>query len=525
MATSKSEVVTPSTSKSPTEIELLKQDALIEIRTRTVDNPGKGNCGFYAFAIGLINIIQEEKASGRRTMFDRWVRLDDSITQYYDAICNYDIDRPDYELLENLHRALRLTTYRQQFDELRRVCPVAKKEDRYKDLVATSTYRKFAELYYGRDVDPRFNELASSAAIRRAIARIDRSTVVEEREALVLAPVFLALFYGEGVALDSITAATEPSVTSPIIESLQGVTKDYVWANHLDLDYLANAFEVNLHTLENGNARYPFHDLVNRHTIILNNQSNVHWTTQVAFAKVSKGMLADNSTIASKKGASPSVAPKSRAPGKEKDAPVLAFSTEKEKPIIREDTTGKDLAVQGKDGSGTKEAEPKHEVVVRKEQGKKIDNSKKQRTSKKQSEIPLTILGASAESKKLDFLISKVRSAVVEYCKHSESIWFCFFHWHGETGRKRARDFLSTFSQVEHCAEAQEMLIDYLKNDSKGNTHPHSFRTMLLKELLDSPTEKKMDLNNISKNYQTTLKQFEKSSSSVSFSDVVATIW
>jgi hypothetical protein len=508
MATSKSEVVTQ-----------LKKDALIEISTRTVDNPGKGNCGFYAFAIGLINIIQEEKVWARRTMFDRWVQLDDSIGRYYDAICAYDIDRPNYELLENLHKALRLTTFRQQVDELRRVCPVAKKEDGYKNLVATSTYRKFAELYYGKDVDVRFNELAYSDAIKKAITKIDRSSVVENRESLVLAPAFLRLFYGERVDLESITAATEPSGTSPIIEALQGVTKDFVWANHLDLDYLANAFEVNLHTLENGNARYPFKDLANRHTITLNNQYNVHWTTKVAFAQTSKTMFADNNGFASKNGSSPSATPQTLVAGKEKDAPL----TEQDKALLAEKRTVKGLAVQGKDDLGKKEAESMQDVVVKKKQAKKTSISPKQSFSH-QSEIPLKVLSCSTESEKLDLLIAKVRSAVIDYCKHSESIWFCFFHWHGETGRNRSRGFLKKLAEVDTCAEAQEMLVDYLKNDRNGNTHPHSFRTILLKELLDSPIEKKMDVNTISKNFQTTLKQFEKKLGAVEHSGVTATI-
>jgi hypothetical protein len=46
----------------------------------------------------------------------------------------------------------------------------------------------------------------------------------------------------------------------------------------------------------------------------------------------------------------------------------------------------------------------------------------------------------------------------------------------------------------------------------------------LLKELLDSPIEKKMDVNTISKNFQTTLKQFEKKLGAVEHSGVTATI-
>ncbi|MGL5743290.1 MAG: hypothetical protein ACRCXC_12555 [Legionella sp.] len=177
------------------------QDALIELKERTIDNPGRGNCGFYAFAIGLMNIIQNEKAYNKTTMFDRCVGLDSSVKGYYEAICNYDFDNPNYELLEALHRMLRVTTFNQQLQELRQVCATAVKKDEYRVLVATSTYRKFAELYYGIDVDPRFNEFTNSTAIKAAIAKIDRRKVILEHEALALVPVFISLVYGEGGAL------------------------------------------------------------------------------------------------------------------------------------------------------------------------------------------------------------------------------------------------------------------------------------------------------------------------------------
>lgn len=42
-----------------------------------IDNPGGGDCGFYAFAIGLIHVIQHEYyANGKSNTFNRWKMKD-----------------------------------------------------------------------------------------------------------------------------------------------------------------------------------------------------------------------------------------------------------------------------------------------------------------------------------------------------------------------------------------------------------------------------------------------------------------
>jgi hypothetical protein len=89
------------------EIESLAQPGIL-IREQIIDNPAKGNCGFYAFAIALIDKIQEESYSEKKVIFEQWVALDPSIRDQYAAICAYDFDNPNLALLEQLQYSLRL---------------------------------------------------------------------------------------------------------------------------------------------------------------------------------------------------------------------------------------------------------------------------------------------------------------------------------------------------------------------------------------------------------------------------------
>lgn len=449
---------------TPRNLEPLKSNYPVVLKVRTINNPGKGNCGFYAFAIGLIDLIQEERTYNCSVVFDRWIKLEPSVRECYKSICSYDFDKPNLKLLEALQRILRTITFNIQIEELKQACAAAKEEDEYQALVATSSYRKFAEMYYGVDLDSRFNELSKSPIIKKTIAKIDKSKVVEEHEALVLAPIFMSLIYGEGIIPGTITLTTKPSPNSPIINALRGITQNYVWATHLELDYLANAFEVNLHPLENGLARYPFQDIPYRHTITVNNQFNIHWTTQVTLAKAIRDSNPSVSVFSEKKGVL----------GNGKEAFELA------KPL-------------GK-GSSKK---------LKSQQNKKPFFSPT-------DEIALQGLPPDSNQKKLDQLIRTVNRAVINYCGYSDSLWFSIFHRHGEAGRVRAIKLNRDLYHVEDYSEALKMVIRFLKDTKNGNTYNHSFRTMLLRELLTLNSKNKVDLSVISKKYDSALAHLIK---------------
>ena len=140
------------------EMENLAQPGVV-IREQIIDNPARGNCGFYAFAIDLIDKIQEESYSDKRAIFEEWVALDSSMRDQYAAICAYDFDNPNVALLDQLQSSLRLITHHGQLAELRKAC--ANPANDYQELVGNATYIKFAEFYHNRAVDRRFNERGS----------------------------------------------------------------------------------------------------------------------------------------------------------------------------------------------------------------------------------------------------------------------------------------------------------------------------------------------------------------------------
>lgn len=406
----------------------------ILVGEKTINNPGEGNCAFYAFAIGLIDIIQYEKACGRRDMFDRWVAFDDSISTQYDAICAHDFDNPDADLLNQLQNSLRLVSYHAQRTDLQKAA--ANPARHYRKLVGTSIYNKFAELYHNPAADPRFNVLANSGPVLDAILRINRRRVATNSEHLTLVPLFLSLLYGNHTDINAITVETNPSDDSPIIESMGNITQEFFWGTHLDLDFLAVAFNVNFHPLLNGRPLQRFNDNPELHTITVNNDHNIHWTTQVTRTQERPGpdFARDNT-----------------------EAPTFNAS-------------GRRL----------------NEVSAFERAGMKNDQVK------------------------LEFLQSAITRATIDYVNYSNNIWFSLFHRHGNTGRVRAQSFLTRFLEIEDYDEAKKCLIEYLSNENNnGNTHPHSYRTMLLQEMqvLPGSEQSKPTLQDISKHFDTRLTE------------------
>ena len=89
-----------------------------------------------------------------------------------------------------------------------------------------------------------------------------------------------------------------------------------------------------------------------------------------------------------------------------------------------------------------------------------------------------------SDEEALHYLKCYVSLATDMYVKYSNNIWFSLFHFHGQTGRNRAKDFVKKFTNITDYGEAMATLVKYLQDPKMGNTHPHSYRTMLLSTLL-----------------------------------------
>jgi hypothetical protein len=451
--------------KAPSAKELheVAQESVVFLR-RIIDNPGHGNCAFYAFVTALLSIILKEKGDGKREMFDHWVKLDPSISGLYDRlpdlygrVLRNDIGERDNELLDQLQSSLRIIAYQYQVSELRNTC--AQFHENPKILETNSNFVHFAALYYGnpQDIDSTFNPFANSPAIMRELAKIDRPSVVVNHENDVLMPIFLKLLYGDKIKPEEIKYNTEPQKNSPILVAMNNITQDFFWGSHTDLDYLTIAFNTNLHILRNHDAvqEYP-NDLPNQYTITLQNLNNAHWTTEVIEAK--KLQPLDRMSVQSK-------------PRESKQPAVSAKS-------ISLFESASDLGIRLPVTQLTADSEERSE----------------------EGDEELT-----ADQKKLEYLRRIVAKATLAYTDYNKSIWFCFFHYHGRAGRDRAEKFNQEFAKIDDFEKAKISLLNYLGDNSNGNTHSHSYRTMLLHELQGEREDKK-SLQFLSENFGRLLK-------------------
>jgi hypothetical protein len=103
-------------------------------------------------------------------------------------------------------------------------------------------------------------------------------------------------------------------------------------------------------------------------------------------------------------------------------------------------------------------------------------------------------------------LTLKINDALTEYVKNTQklSTRLSIFHRHGTQGIERANLFCQTLSLKDENIYKQQQILDYLADSTMGNTHPHSFRTMLLQEMLDDKTA---SLNEIAGSFNKYLEQ------------------
>lgn len=252
-----------------------------------IDNPGGGDCGFYAFAIGLIEILQKEhdqnKTAAGESLFPylpTGVQLEDVRAINLDLLKQNPTEYKR-ELLDKLQMALRtmvLAASRQELEE-----KISIQQAMGSDSTAiggASLFGKFRELvvHFSRgqqDISlelAQYNELALSEEVldlaRQTAANLPTSnalTTSEQREKQEL----------EHVQAAFLADIRDPS--SVILEGAKKITQQGRWATHSDLQVLAAQFKVNL-CINGQNNGTPE---ANWETITLQNHDNVHWTTHV----------------------------------------------------------------------------------------------------------------------------------------------------------------------------------------------------------------------------------------------------
>ncbi|KTD42171.1 hypothetical protein [Legionella parisiensis] len=492
--------------------EILDDDLTIE--EMVIDNPGGGDCGFYAFAVGLIDIIQKEHALTRKSKtYEQWriqsLRhvslqeiLDIDLNELYHSHRNYK-----KELLFKLQMSLRIIAFNVYKNEpLNRIITEDILNDGRANISATPIFCKFVELvdfYLGKNdhslaAISQFNELALSPEARRLAQETAQSLALKlkgkgDKEAQKIQNAYV-----KEVLEKDIIVGREANPDSVILKGMEKIKEDGRWATHYDLKEIADQLHVNLHVVGKENGRdkpsYPI--------ITLYNMGNTHWTTKVTIAKKMSKNLAKPKEHLEGSSLSPPIS--KQIIGLDIDPKQL-----KQNPIVKRPPL-QDQNFPKTDVSKHNETQPR---VMNPERSKKQPQHyfSKETLFKHSEEMPLTLMSSKAEQKELNRLIHVVHRTVIAYCTYSDGIIFSFFHRHGASGRTRASNFDEQFSLVEDLEQAKNMLVDFLEDSKNGKTHPHSFRTMLLKGLLvANEPHNKMDLKYISKNYSALLAEFQE---------------
>ncbi|MGM9453477.1 hypothetical protein ACTAZI_09100 [Legionella bozemanae] len=259
-----------------------------------INNPGGGDCGFYAFSIGLINAIQEEyKEHGKSKTFDRWNRkginnvslqeiLDIDLHKLYDSPYTYK-----KETLLKLQMSLRSIAASAYKSDLLKKIEEAKKNGSTQ-VESSPVYHKFMELvhYYLKnegtlDKISQFNELALSPKVL-ALAKKTAESLKPQFKNMDIEKDFAKIQrteneYVKKMFLDDVLSAGKENPHSVILKGIEKIKERGRWAVHSDLKEVADQLQVNLYVTNylNGAAIQDWS------TVVLNNESNAHWTTSV----------------------------------------------------------------------------------------------------------------------------------------------------------------------------------------------------------------------------------------------------
>lgn len=115
-------------------------------------------------------------------------------------------------------------------------------------------------------------------------------------------------------------------------------------------------------------------------------------------------------------------------------------------------------------------------------------------------------------SSRVNAWVPIVRDALNEYRNYRENhCRWSLFHRHGRTGVRRAKELLTVLQHPVADGRRMRDLLDYLSNDANGNTHPHSFRTVLLHRLLKVfKSDESITLAEVSRDYRSQLKALKQ---------------
>ncbi|SNV04616.1 Dot/Icm T4SS effector [Legionella waltersii] len=272
----------------------------------TIDNPGGGDCGFYAFAIGLINIIQHEyELSGSSATFEKWqhaglkrIRLQDILSIDLNQLMNspYNYKSNELSTLQMSLRLIAVNAYRE--DLLRRISIEREFADKPTTVEGSPIFAKFMQLvqFYKTNPDSvypdsHFNELALSPEVVKLAKETAKSVKgILQNQDFAKDQRLENKHVKEVFLRDVVLKNGLLNPDSVILAGTDKIQEQGRWATHSDLREITGTLHTNLYV--NGHLNGP----VSPHcpTVKLNNHGNAHWTTEV-------DQLPKNTKVVSKK--------------------------------------------------------------------------------------------------------------------------------------------------------------------------------------------------------------------------------
>lgn len=280
----------------------------------TVNNPGQGNCAFYAYSIALIDIIKQDfRKKNKSDLFETWTRFYPEIS--LSDILSFDNKKQNKALLDKLQSSLRSIVFAKYQSNLQIATEIAKAklatsgkitDEVRTPIISDQIFVHFAMIvrqflsnkpsdyadYNPLTKFPNVMEKAKALAQRLLrlepwLANTDGNVADGALEESYLDTQIFNEFakdvYGENYSENGFASFSPNSI---LMKALKNETeRNFRWGTYEELAILSETFGVDLQYRLNGEApkRTAIKDRDDQSPVlpqvIVNNHGNTHWTT------------------------------------------------------------------------------------------------------------------------------------------------------------------------------------------------------------------------------------------------------
>jgi hypothetical protein len=224
------------------------------------DNPGGGDCAFYSFAMGLINIIQQEHRQGRQDHYLRWCQLDERVRPYYEQMLRFDFKSLDRSLLTSLQQSLRHCLIQQYQQRL--ICAAESySSTTTQSVLSLVLYTHFVDrlhrvvrdracnLLFEPDCASMMNDFSAKVALKIREYKRPVTEVMRETAELIV--------FTEDIFIQDAEGHFHVNPASRLFAAVQRKISAHWWGTEEDMIYLAKAFATDIEFLRMGKVLYP----------------------------------------------------------------------------------------------------------------------------------------------------------------------------------------------------------------------------------------------------------------------------